>query len=127
MLQAAIRASIEASEKDQKFLEGKRDEAVHDDSKADGPQYGNTPPEPESGGADVTTIAFRFPDGKRIKRRFHKDGNIAGVFAFVKETVNENISFEIRTTYPPKSLANDLEQSIAEAGISGSSLIVKFL
>ena len=130
MLQAAIRASMADSASDDKVAGAESDEVAasnDNDAKTSAARYGPNLPEPDSGAPGTTTIAFRFPDGKRIKRRFRASGDVRGLFAFVQENVDENISFEIRTTYPPKSLAGVLEQSITDAGISGSSLMVKYL
>jgi len=80
--------------------------------------------EPEIG-PTVTSIQFRCRDGNRFARRFLKDQTVQDVYDFVSSKRQQSESeFDLRLSYPPKSLTPMKMKTIEEASLLRSLITV---
>ena len=84
-------------------------------------------PEPPAG-PDVTSVAVRMPDGRRIKRQFAKSAPLRFVRHWVEAFSAPDapmLNFELRSQFPRyvASAANQ-EVTIEEAGLLNAALVV---
>ncbi len=67
------------------------------------------PAEPEKTEEGVCEIAFRFPSGKRVIRKFHKETTIGTLYNYVDCLDQENVAeekYELTQTMPRKAYKN---------------------
>ena len=88
---------------------------------------------------DVVKVSLKLPWGKQIIRRFYKRDLVRNVYAFAdsvcieKEKENQNASdgnvksFDLFTAYPSMSLKNQLNESLEDAKIAGSQVILRWI
>eukprot|EP01016_Furgasonia_blochmanni_P017913 TRINITY_DN2054_c0_g1_i1.p2 TRINITY_DN2054_c0_g1~~TRINITY_DN2054_c0_g1_i1.p2 ORF type:complete len:218 (-),score=77.21 TRINITY_DN2054_c0_g1_i1:261-914(-) len=85
-------------------------------------RFEHIPPE----GEDTIVVNVRFPSGKALKWHFFKNDIVQDVYDFVNANLEDNefFDFDIKTSYPIKTLA-DRDATLEAAGIeSYSSLTV---
>ena len=114
---------------------GKGKEAVEEQALRSGKETANTPfsrisstnPHTEPAlGAGVTRIQFRHSNG-RIVRRFSISDNVQRIYEWLKAEPlggKENIEFDLKAM--GKDLIELLDQSIEEAGLNNSTVMIEF-
>jgi hypothetical protein len=71
-------------------------------------------------------IALKFPDGKRILKKYNTHDTIRVIYNYVQSVLGQAVpTFELRTIYPPRLLSNNLDVSVKSMRIEGSSIMVK--
>lgn len=83
-------------------------------------------PEPEMG-PGITRIQFRLSDGTRIVRRFKASDLVRKMFGVVKAIVDSVGESFFSLTSERKKLISMLDQTIEEAGLKNSSILVEIL
>ncbi|KAJ2722464.1 UBX domain protein Ubx2 [Coemansia sp. Benny D115] len=81
------------------------------------------PAEPDLG-PTVTRIQLRFPDGRRVVRRFAKSDPVKAIFQFLKATLPEAAAELPEVAFMGVRLADIADQSIEEAKLANASLVV---
>lgn len=86
------------------------------------------PAEPAAGEKGVAELVIRFPDGKRVRRRFRESDTLAGVADFVEASAEggEEAEYDFVTPFPRKVL-RDRSVSLAEAGLVPKAVLVVHL
>ena len=76
---------------------------------------------------NLTEVALKFPDGKRMTKKFKSRAKVNAIYDYVRLILGEKkTQFELRGVYPPRSLSENLDATIESMDIEGSSLMVKF-
>ena len=83
--------------------------------------------EPELGKEGITRIQFRLSDGSRIVRRFNTSDLVRKLFGFVKARVESTHNKYFSLTSERKKLISMLDQTIEEANLKNSSILVEVL
>ena len=90
----------------------------------------NLPNEPDENDPDVCKIMFKYPSGeKNIERRFLKNDQIILLYNYVKSLGREiftepnSNSFDLACGFPPKSLEDSKNKTLAEEGLFPSSMV----
>jgi ataxin-3 len=124
MLQMAMSASLQPETQSHFLQSQSRPSLDVDYDKMD------VPPEPEVGTNGAVRIQFRFPDGKRITRRFLKSDSVKILFAFVhRQLWNEGSGriLELKVGFPPtKDLSLLCDLTIEGANLSGESIQCRY-
>ncbi|KAJ2778460.1 UBX domain protein Ubx2 [Coemansia javaensis] len=81
------------------------------------------PPEPPAG-PGATRIQLRFPDGRRVVRRFALDDRVAVVFQFLRATQPGAAASVPEVLFLGNRLADAAAQTIAAAGLANASVVV---
>lgn len=84
-------------------------------------------PQPAPGDKDSTRIQFRLANGTRIVRRFKLSNTVRDIFSVVKEVVTDARFEYFSLTSERKKLIDMLDQTIEEAGLKNSSVLVDIL
>lgn len=83
--------------------------------------------EPPAGDKSSTRIQFRLGDGSRFVRRFKLSDKVKDLFAFIKHQVPDAKYNFFSLTSERKKLIEMLDQTIEEAGLKNSSILVEIL
>ena len=95
--------------------------------------YGVPPTEPDATMKEGTTrLRIRLPSGKHSVRKFNQSDTVRGLFAVVRQMLNEEGSdataaakdFELRAGYPPQMLSSMLDDTLQEAKLESASVEV---
>ena len=95
--------------------------------------YGVPPTEPDATMKEGTTrLRIRLPSGKHLVRKFNQSDTVRGLFAVVRQMLNEDGSdamaaskdFELRAGYPPQMLSSMLDDTLQEARLESASVEV---
>lgn len=84
-------------------------------------------PQPPPGDKESTRIQFRLADGSRIVRRFKLSNSVRDIFSVVKEIVEGARYDYFSLTSERKKLIDMLDQTIEQAGLKNSSILVEIL
>lgn len=84
-------------------------------------------PQPSAKDKDSTRIQFRLADGTRILRRFKMSNTVRDIFSVVKQVVDGAQSGYFSLTSQRKKLIDMLDQTIEEAELKNSSILVEML
>jgi hypothetical protein len=85
--------------------------------------------EPDNNPATVTRIQFRHPTG-RIIRRFAMGDPVSRIYEWLKAAPlegKEGLEFELKVMPQGHDLIEDLDKSIAEAGLKNGTVMIEFL
>ncbi|CAM9462971.1 unnamed protein product [Choristocarpus tenellus] len=89
----------------------------------------DVPPEPDAG-PEVTRVLFRLPDGAaNLARRFLLRDTVSILFQHVRATVegaNER-PFELLASYPPSSLGDKVSETLQEASLQNSTIMMRWM
>jgi len=95
--------------------------------------YGPPPDEPLVLNDSVLKVMVKLASGKKVERRFNKTDPVRALYAFVKATIASSEdtaavvpAFEILQSFPVKALVA-LDMTLAEAGVSGQLVVVRFI
>jgi UBX domain-containing protein 1 len=102
-------------------------QALTDAQKESRPAYGDVPEPTLNSLSEIVTIQFRFPDGRRISRRFNEDSMGYEVLRLIAVAVSaDEASVVLSSGFPPKPLEHSLLQrcSIRHLELSGSTVSV---
>jgi ataxin-3 len=83
-------------------------------------------PEPDPGQENAVRIQFRFPNGRKVARRFLKTEQVEVLAAFVQEECPGK-RVEIKAGFPPKSLSPMYKETLENAKVIGEQIICQFL
>ncbi|OQR93393.1 hypothetical protein ACHHYP_02585 [Achlya hypogyna] len=85
-------------------------------------------PEEPADGPTVTRIQIRTAVGSRLMRRFHKTDPIELLWRFVQHEIPEaqTRAFELRTSYPPKTIALDATTRLCDAQLENAALMMQW-
>lgn len=84
----------------------------------------DVPEEPAANATGVVTMQFKFPNGKRIKRRFLEEQPVLVVYAYCEQQ-NGGGKIELKFGFPPRDLSEHRDKSIIEAKLKGESIQVR--
>ena len=88
--------------------------------------YGSVPKEPNLEIESATRILVKGPRG-RMKRAFLKSDKVRSLYAVVaNDPISEGRPFELGVGFPRVISLNDLDQSLKEAGLLNSQIVLKF-
>ena len=73
-------------------------------------------------------LSIRLPSGKQLKRRFAPTDTVRSVYALIAslEPESRDRAFEVMQSMPLKSLDDALDLTIAEAGLSGMQVVMRW-
>lgn len=83
--------------------------------------------EPPAGDKESTRIQFRLGDGSRFVRRFKITDTVTDLFAFIKKKVPDAKYNYFSLTSERKKLIEMLDNTIDQAGLKNSSILVEIL
>jgi hypothetical protein len=95
--------------------------------------YGVPPIEPDATTKEGTTrLRIRLPSGKQAVRKFNQSDTVRGLFAVVRQMLNEegydamvaSKDFELRAGYPPQMLSSKLDDTLQEAKLESAQVQV---
>ncbi|KAK3814364.1 MAG: hypothetical protein J3Q66DRAFT_402919 [Benniella sp.] len=75
--------------------------------------------------ATSTRLGFRLSDGSRLTHRFSKDAPVRVLFEFIKAEVEDARSQPFDLVFQRKQLLEDIDKSLAEAGIENAQIMVQ--
>ena len=81
---------------------------------------------------NVVKVSVKLPWGKQVVRRYHKTDLVQSVYSFAqslsieKDAANKGKGFDLCTAYPSLSLSDLMTNTIGEAGIAGSQVIMRW-
>eukprot|EP00884_Botryococcus_braunii_P004208 jgi/Botrbrau1/13789/Bobra.0056s0039.1 len=81
----------------------------------------NLPSEPPQAAADVVNVVVRFPNGRRVGRRFCKSNAIASLFDYVDVEARPDVkprTYNLVTQFPRRVIAHDQPGSLDAAGLT---------
>lgn len=86
--------------------------------------YGTIPVEPDAGVSDSIKISIKLPSGKPFVRRFTRDTLVRGLYAVAVEALGSApfTPFDIFTVMPSKSLAGQMDKTVAETDLNGQQV-----
>lgn len=89
----------------------------------------NVPVEPKEDDPEATSLQFRLPNGERITRRFLKTDLVLSLYDFVKATRSETTkrAFDLRLSFPPKSLQRITDMTLSDASLLNSLVLVRWV
>jgi hypothetical protein len=110
--------------------------------------FGPVPAEPAAEAADSCRVSIKMPQGPPVVRRYFKVDPVRCLFAAAAQQINElglehpsleeggsssaaarmgmASAFDLLNTFPKRSLKGSLDQSLAEAGVDGSSVVFQW-
>ncbi|WVN91160.1 uncharacterized protein L203_106414 [Cryptococcus depauperatus CBS 7841] len=74
----------------------------------------------------TTSIQIRFADGSRQVAKFNLSHTLADLYAYVSSAQTDRRAFVLQTTFPPKELRKDSEESVENAGLKNSVVVQRF-
>ncbi|KAJ1720438.1 UBX domain protein Ubx2 [Coemansia erecta] len=81
------------------------------------------PAEPDLGPA-VTRIQLRFPDGRRVVRRFAKSDRVSTIFQYLKATLPEAANDIPEVMFMGNRIEDSRDQTIEEAKLVNASIVI---
>eukprot|EP01024_Parvocaulis_polyphysoides_P029062 TRINITY_DN26203_c0_g1_i3.p1 TRINITY_DN26203_c0_g1~~TRINITY_DN26203_c0_g1_i3.p1 ORF type:complete len:236 (-),score=43.79 TRINITY_DN26203_c0_g1_i3:506-1213(-) len=90
----------------------------------------SVPAEPSQDEENSCRVAFRWPDGKRAQRRFHKTDKVRDVRNFCISQVLAAASgtqFQLLHNYPGSEAISDEDQTLQEAKLDNAMIVMKLL
>eukprot|EP00588_Corethron_pennatum_P022652 CAMPEP_0194331658 /NCGR_PEP_ID=MMETSP0171-20130528/56353_1 /TAXON_ID=218684 /ORGANISM="Corethron pennatum, Strain L29A3" /LENGTH=96 /DNA_ID=CAMNT_0039093201 /DNA_START=20 /DNA_END=310 /DNA_ORIENTATION=+ len=78
-------------------------------------------PEPAAG----ARVQIRKPDGKRVVRRFEKEGPVRALYAFIVQSDDDAQAgrpFVLKAGFPPKDLIGDIDGTFESCGLDGGAV-----
>jgi len=90
---------------------------------------------PASGEEGAAKVSVKFPWGKAQVRRFRRTDTVRALYAYVQHTAaaeaagskGEGGAFDVFTAFPSASLGTRLDETVADAGLAGSQVIMRWL
>jgi hypothetical protein len=86
--------------------------------------------EPEAGEESVTRLQMRMPDGGRKVRRFRKCDKVSALYRFARKQTgedDEDKDFDIFTSFPVKSLLDQVDMTLEEANLCNAAVAMKWI
>lgn len=78
---------------------------------------------------NAARVMIRMPDGKRLVRKFKLDDSMKVIYAFVAQSNDDakgGKEFVMKAGFPPRDLISSVDDTIANAGVSGDSITVRW-
>lgn len=80
-------------------------------------EVASVPEEPGPADPEALTLAFRAPDGSRLRRRFFRGDSVGGVAAYVAAATGTDMSRHRLTLAYPRRQLGDARATLREAGV----------
>ncbi|KAH9261654.1 hypothetical protein BASA81_000310 [Batrachochytrium salamandrivorans] len=84
--------------------------------------------EPALGDANSTAICFKFPNNKRVTRRFSKTAKIGELFVYIQQCQQEHCQgqrFDLVAAGPPSVALTEVEATLLDKNLCGSVIMVR--
>jgi len=122
---AEERAAAERERLEAERAERERAEAAERKAALAREKAARLPPEPAPNTPNVTRIAFRLPNGRRIDRRFSVEDPVQVLYDYLESDVTLELPpFRLQTSFQPKKVFEDKSQTLREAGLASSVVLI---